>query len=129
MGNILLEYISVRFDPVAQLAEHMTFNHGVRSSILRWVTIKRVSKRILVFILFRTPDTLWPWACGCRVPRRASRPSLNTLPRSVVTEFDSPLGHHKTSIQTDTRFYFVLRCFKMASGSGTSQKISSRSLT
>ena len=23
-------------DPLAQLAEHMTFNHGVRSSILRW---------------------------------------------------------------------------------------------
>ena len=27
------------FDLLAQLVEHMTFNHGVRSSILRWVTI------------------------------------------------------------------------------------------
>ena len=26
-------------DLLAQLVEHMTFNHGVRSSILRWVTI------------------------------------------------------------------------------------------
>ncbi len=25
-------------DPLAQMAEHMTFNHGVRSSTLRWVT-------------------------------------------------------------------------------------------
>ena len=27
-------------DPLAQMAEHMTFNHGVRSSTLRWVTKK-----------------------------------------------------------------------------------------
>ncbi len=26
-------------DPLAQMAERMTFNHGVRSSTLRWVTI------------------------------------------------------------------------------------------
>ena len=26
-------------DPLAQLAEHLTFNQGVRSSSLRWVTI------------------------------------------------------------------------------------------
>ena len=26
------------FDPLAQLAEHLTFNQGVRSSNLRWVT-------------------------------------------------------------------------------------------
>ena len=26
-------------DPLAQLAEHLTFNQGVRSSNLRWVTI------------------------------------------------------------------------------------------
>ena len=27
-------------DPLAQLAEHLTFNQGVRSSNLRWVTIR-----------------------------------------------------------------------------------------
>ena len=27
------------YDPLAQLVEHMTFNHGVRGSIPRWVTI------------------------------------------------------------------------------------------
>ncbi len=26
------------YDPLAQLAEHLTFNQGVRSSNLRWVT-------------------------------------------------------------------------------------------
>ena len=26
-------------DPLAQLAEHLTFNQGVRSSNLRWITI------------------------------------------------------------------------------------------
>ena len=26
------------FDPLAQLAEHLTFNQGVRSSNLRWIT-------------------------------------------------------------------------------------------
>ena len=27
------------YDPLAQMVEHMTFNHGVRSSTLRWITI------------------------------------------------------------------------------------------
>ena len=27
------------FEPLAQLVEHMTFNHGVRGSIPRWLTI------------------------------------------------------------------------------------------
>ena len=31
------------FDPLAQLAEHLTFNQGVRSSNLRWVTMKNRS--------------------------------------------------------------------------------------
>ena len=39
--NLLL-YTSCHFydDPLAQLAEHLTFNQGVRSSNLRWITIK-----------------------------------------------------------------------------------------
>ena len=28
-------------DPLAQVVEHLTFNQGVRSSSLRWVTNKR----------------------------------------------------------------------------------------
>ena len=32
------------FDPLAQLAEHLTFNQGVRSSNLRWVTRKNPLK-------------------------------------------------------------------------------------
>ena len=32
-------YPSQVYDPLAQSAEHLTFNQGVRSSNLRWVTI------------------------------------------------------------------------------------------
>nr|DAR88364.1 MAG TPA: hypothetical protein [Bacteriophage sp.] len=32
---------STPFDSLAQLAEHLTFNQGVRSSNLRWVTNSR----------------------------------------------------------------------------------------
>ena len=34
-----------RNDPLAQLAEHLTFNQGVRSSSLRWVTRKVLVKQ------------------------------------------------------------------------------------
>ena len=35
-----------RRDPLAQLAEHLTFNQGVRSSNLRWVTIFPIGMRV-----------------------------------------------------------------------------------
>ena len=31
-------FITSLYDPLAQLAEHLTFNQGVRSSNLRWIT-------------------------------------------------------------------------------------------
>ncbi len=40
-------------DPLAQLAEHLTFNQGVRSSNLRWVTKETVVQGIF-FILCTT---------------------------------------------------------------------------
>ena len=36
-------------DPLAQLAEHLTFNQGVRSSNLRWVTKTIVTIVAMVF--------------------------------------------------------------------------------
>ena len=33
------------YDPLAQLAEHLTFNQGVRSSNLRWVTNSLLTNR------------------------------------------------------------------------------------
>ena len=39
-----------QFDPLAQSVEHLTFNQGVRSSNLRWVTIN-IFKYYLVVIL------------------------------------------------------------------------------
>ena len=32
------------YDPLAQKVEHMTFNHGVRSSTLRWITKRNKSE-------------------------------------------------------------------------------------
>ena len=39
----LLRRRQAAYDPLAQLAEHLTFNQGVRSSNLRWVTRKALS--------------------------------------------------------------------------------------
>ena len=44
-----------RHDSLAQVVEHMTFNHGVRSSNLRWVTKRQKrlqSETLLSFIYF-----------------------------------------------------------------------------
>ena len=41
------------YDPLAQLAEHLTFNQGVRSSNLRWVTIKVSTNRRDLFFMVR----------------------------------------------------------------------------
>ena len=35
----------IKYGPLAQLAEHLTFNQGVRSSNLRWITKKAEPKR------------------------------------------------------------------------------------
>ena len=40
------------YDPLAQLAEHLTFNQGVRSSNLRWVTSKALLRKQKGLILF-----------------------------------------------------------------------------
>ncbi len=42
---------TVTNDPLAQMAEHMTFNHGVRSSTLRWVT-KENGYRVAISVFF-----------------------------------------------------------------------------
>ena len=33
---------AIRYDPLAQVVEHLTFNQGVRSSSLRWVTKQKL---------------------------------------------------------------------------------------
>ena len=44
-------------DSLAQLAEHLTFNQGVRSSNLRWVTKNRYSFEWRFFLVFKTDAT------------------------------------------------------------------------
>ena len=39
------------FAPVAQKVEHMTFNHGVRSSTLRWITKTKATAIAVAFVL------------------------------------------------------------------------------
>ena len=42
--------IFLLYDPLAQLAEHLTFNQGVRSSNLRWVTKQKdTPRRVFLF--------------------------------------------------------------------------------
>ena len=48
-------------DPLAQLAEHLTFNQGVRSSNLRWITSKFPLKSSILAIL---GDFLCPFSIG-----------------------------------------------------------------
>ena len=48
-------------DPLAQLAEHLTFNQGVRGSNLRWITSKFPLKSLFLAIL---GDFLCPYSTG-----------------------------------------------------------------
>ena len=44
---------SINYDPLAQLAEHLTFNQGVRGSNPRWVTPYSVKARNDFFLPYR----------------------------------------------------------------------------
>ena len=49
-------------DPLAQLAEHLTFNQGVRSSSLRWVTTQNpLHQAIQGVLLIRVFNTFCPF--------------------------------------------------------------------
>ena len=49
---LLLFFLNIKavkrflYEPLAQLAEHLTFNQGVRSSNLRWLTIHKTLKKL-----------------------------------------------------------------------------------
>ena len=46
------------YDPLAQTVEHLTFNQGVRSSSLRWVTKKaEITNVISAFLIIYHRDT------------------------------------------------------------------------
>ena len=63
----LLRRRQAAYDPLAQLAEHLTFNQGVRSSNLRWVTRTALSysRKGLICLFF-----LWYiYIISCRLTR------------------------------------------------------------
>ena len=41
------------YDPLAQSAEHLTFNQGVRSSNLRWLTKSEQAKLVPTFLFHK----------------------------------------------------------------------------
>ncbi len=57
--------MALKEDPLAQMVEHMTFNHGVRSSTLRWVTKQRIGT-------FLSVDETFSFFVRKKKPRRGS---------------------------------------------------------
>ena len=43
---------SAPYVPVAQMEEHVTFNHGVRGSIPRWITKSKHTQKSVFFFCF-----------------------------------------------------------------------------
>ena len=70
------------YDPLAQSVEHMTFNHGVRSSNLRWVT---------------NIDYIFSFARYAPVAELADASDLGSDGKPY--EFKSLRAHHKTSLR------------------------------
>ena len=75
-----------RFDPLAQSVEHLTFNQGVRSSNLRWITRKDTAYcRVFLF----AQDI----ASGCSPsiphPFQCPQPLVDTLTRMVACSFQT----------------------------------------
>ena len=77
-------------DPLAQLAEHLTFNQGVRSSNLRWVTIAVMRYNSLFFIGLSPSgkatdfDSVIPWV---RIPPAQPKLAPRLNPRGYLYLF------------------------------------------
>ena len=72
----------ILYDPLAQSAEHLTFNQGVRSSNLRWVT------KFFRIHMERCPSGLRSWSWKPVIPKGTvgSNPTLSAT-------LESPLGY------------------------------------
>ena len=83
----MLLYLSVGNAPVAQPVEHMTFNHGVRSSILRWITTQVPNGvRHLFFIFLAGTDMYSKKAKITQAIYEAALPLCFTLVSSIDTD-------------------------------------------
>ena len=56
-ADLQIQPAQSKYDPLAQSVEHLTFNQGVRSSNLRWITKREVPKPLIynsfgILILF-----------------------------------------------------------------------------
>ncbi len=93
-------------DPLAQSVEHMTFNHGVRSSSLRWVTINERNHqrwfRSFIMLLtrpnFRKCEAFACFAHCCRVSAAIleAQSGVQSLRWVTTTQKTAPYaGYHK----------------------------------
>ena len=76
------------------MAEHMTFNHGVRSSTLRWVTKKRkhLTSEMLPFFAAPLPESRS--ANPKDLPRTCATANKRSPPNNRARlNSDSPMGH------------------------------------
>ena len=47
-ADLQIQPAQSKYDPLAQSVEHLTFNQGVRSSNLRWITKREVLKSLCI---------------------------------------------------------------------------------
>ena len=47
-ADLQIQPAQSKYDPLAQSVEHLTFNQGVRSSNLRWITKEEVLKSLCI---------------------------------------------------------------------------------
>ena len=76
------------------MAEHMTFNHGVRSSTLRWVTKKKSACKMHALFCLVTPLASRVELCKClHLPRTCGSTNYNIAPHEPARlSSDSPMG-------------------------------------
>ena len=89
-------------DPLAQSVEHMTFNHGVRSSSLRWVTISERNHqrwfRSFIMLLtrpnFHKCEAFACFAHCCRVSAAIleAQSGVQSLRWVTTTQKTAPIG-------------------------------------
>ncbi len=85
-------FSTTEYDPLAQPAEHLTFNQGVRSSNLRWITKKTVTTLVVAVFCFYI---LRRFELTCHVRRFAVRQRSTALKQdlsgSLCAEY--PMDH------------------------------------
>ena len=102
-------HILVSNDPSAQTVEHLTFNQGVRSSSLRWVTNKKSTmQRIVLFLLLYSTDSeLREFACKLAIACGSSN-TIRAQIKSACMSSEYPMALFCFFDATHRAFLFAL---------------------